>query len=429
MPPAAGQRRRTRRPVGCSLVAGAVHTIGDRRSLVRRCRAIIGPLAVAVSGLVAAPVAGAAVASVNIGTSSGPLTQASIGVDLSCQVQHTGDTSLEFFPPSVTPGDCGTFVATGGVLFTPDFSNHDSSVAGSSLGTRTPFTAVSQTAATGAGTSASPKQVTTVADLGTTGLRIAELDSYVTGQESYRTDVTIQNRGSAQQTGVIYRAGDCYLQNSDVGFGFVEAGPKAVGCSENANNSPSGRIEEWYPITGGNNFTEDGFSTVWGQIASQMPFPDTCAQCNNRLDNGAGVSWSFTLASGGSTTFSHYTTFSPTGRTGAPPPVSNRPTPISPGRFGLPSNRRCIDKRKFTFRLRRPAGVVVKARVYINNVPTLTKRGAPIRKLTIRRLPNRGRFKVKIIATQDNGTRLITKRTYKKCRKSRVRGRRVRPRR
>jgi hypothetical protein len=371
------------------------------------------------------------VASQNIGTSSGPLTQVSVGVDLSCQVQHTGDTSLEFFPPSATPGDCGTFVATGGTLFTPDFSNHDSTFT-SGLGARTPFTAVGQGAVTGAGTTASPKRVATAADLGTTGLRITEFDSYITGQESYRTDVAIKNTGSAQQAGILYRAGDCYLQNSDVGFGFVEAAAKAVGCSANPNNSPAGRIEEWYPITGGNNFTEDSFSTVWGQIGSKTPFPDACGQCANRLDNGAGISWGFTLAPGASKAFSHYTTFSPTGRTGAPPPVRTRPTPISPRSFGLPTNKKCLDKRKFTFRLRRPAGRVVKAQVFINNVPTQTKRAKPgkrLKKLTIKRLPNRGRFKVKIIATQDNGTRLITKRTYKKCKKSRPKSRKVRPRR
>jgi hypothetical protein len=394
-------------------------------SLLRCWRSIIGLLSVAVCALVLPPVAGAVVPSVNIGRPAGPLTQVSIGADLSCQVQHTGDTSLEFFPPAASPGDCGTFVATGGALYTPDFSNHGSS-ATSSLGTRTPFTTVSQSAVTGSGTAASPTKVTTVANVGGTGLRISELDRYTTGQESYRTDVTIQNRGSGQQTGLIYRAGDCYLQNSDVGFGFAEPASKAVGCSANPNNTPPGRIEEWFPITGGNNFTEAGFSTVWGQIGAMTPFPDTCAQCTNTLDNGAGLSWRFTLAPGASATFSHYTTFSPTGRTGPP---RTAPTPISPGRFGLPSNRRCLDKRKFTFRLRRPVGYVVKAQVFINNVPVQTKRGRPIRRLTIKRLPNRGRFVVKIIATQNNGTRLITRRIYKKCKKTRPKGKKVRPRR
>jgi hypothetical protein len=380
-----------------------------------------------VSGLVAVPAASAAVASVDIGRPAGPLTQVSIGLDLSCQVRHATDTSLEFFPSATTPGDCGTFVATGGALYTPDFSNHDRS-ATSGLGTRTPFTSVSQSPASGAGTGGSPRQVTTVANTGNTGLRITQVDRYVTGQESYRTDVTIRNTGGAQQAGVIYRAGDCFLQNSDVGFGFVEPAARAVGCSANPNNTPPGRIEEWYPISPGSNFMEDRFSTVWAQIASRTPFPDTCAQCTNSLDNGAGLSWNFSVPPRGSATFSHYTTFSPTGRTGVPAPT--RPRPISPRRFGLPTNRRCIDKRKFSFRLRRPVGYVVKAQVFINNVPTKTARGRPrLRRLTIARLPNRGRFRVRIIATQNNSTRLITRRTYTRCKKTKPKGRKVRPRR
>jgi hypothetical protein len=389
--------------------------------LAPRCRITFVALLLALGALVAAPPAGAVVAAVNIGTPRGPLTQVSVGVDLGCQVQHTGDTSLEFYPPSTTPGDCGTMIAAGGTLFTPDFSNHGSTATGS-LGARTPFTGVSQSPVSGSGTTANPRRVTTVVNAG--ALRVTEVDRYITGQESYTTEVTLRNTGGAPQSGVLYRAGDCYLQNSDVGFGFAQPGQRAVGCSQNANNTPPGRIEEWVPITPGNNFTEDNFSGVWGQIAAKAPFNNTCAQCANSLDNGAGLSWSFNIAPGASATFSHYTTFSPTGRSGAPPPI-----PISPGRFGLPSNRRCLDKRKFSFRLRRPAGFVVKAQVFVNNVPVKTVRKSPVRKLRIRRLPNRGRFVVKIIATQNNGTRLITKRTYKKCKKSRPKGRKLPPRR
>src|SRR3954447_18226993 len=104
--------------------------------------------AVAAGALFAAPSALADVPSVNEGAPAGPLTQVSIGNDLSCQVQHTGDTSLELFPSSTTPGDCGTFVAVGGALYTPDFSNHGAT-ATSGLGTRTPYSPVSQTPVSG----------------------------------------------------------------------------------------------------------------------------------------------------------------------------------------------------------------------------------------------------------------------------------------
>jgi hypothetical protein len=287
---------------------------------VRAVRWVVASLASVVALLAGAGSAGAAVPAVDIGSPSGPLTQVSVGNDLSCQVKHTGDTSLEFFPSSSTPGDCGTFLVVGGTLFTPDFSNHDSS-ATSSLGTHTAFTPGSQTAKTGAGTSSNPFKVVTTASAGGTGVSITQTDSYVQGQESYRTDVTITNGGGGPQTIVLYRAGDCFLQNSDSGFGFTGA-TNSVGCSANANNTPAGRIEEFFPITGGNQFLEDTYSNVWAAIGTQNPFPNLCVQCASQVDNGAGISWSVTVNPGQSVTFSHYTTFSPTGRVGPPPPTS-----------------------------------------------------------------------------------------------------------
>jgi hypothetical protein len=268
------------------------------------------------------PAAFADVASEDIGTSGGPLTKVVVGNDLSCQVAHSGDSAFEFFPSGSAPGDCGTFLATGGSLYTPDFSSHGGT-ATTSLGERTPFTPVSQSGASGTGSSSSPHRLVTSADAGTTGLRVTQTDSYTSGQEAYRTDVVITNNGGATATGVIYRAADCYLQESDSGFGFSGSPDGSVGCSQNANNTPRGRIEQWVPITGGNTFTEDGYSNVWSKIGAQVPFANDCAQCEAQVDNGSGISWSFSVAPGQSATFSHYTTFSPSGRTGAPlpPPV------------------------------------------------------------------------------------------------------------
>jgi hypothetical protein len=283
-------------------------------------RWVVASLATVVALLVGTASAGAATPSVDIGSPSGPLTQVSVGQDLSCQIKHTGDTALEFFPSGATPGDCGTFLVVGGTLFTPDFENHDGT-ATSSLGDHTPFTPGGQTAKTGAGTSSNPFKVVTTAGAGGTGVSITQTDTYVQGQESYRTDVTVTNGGGGPQTVVLYRAGDCYLQNSDSGFGF--AGPNnSVGCSANANNTPPGRIEEFFPITGGSTYLEDSYSNVWSAIGTHNAFPNACVQCASQVDNGAGISWSVTINPGQSVTFSHYTTFSPTGRIGPPPPTS-----------------------------------------------------------------------------------------------------------
>ena len=287
-----------------------------------RRSSLVACLAGALVFFAAGGSAGASVPSVDIGASSGPLTHVAIGNELSCQIQHTGDTALEFFPSSTTPGDCGTFVAVGGTVFGPDFANHDGSATSSvTSGSYTPFSAGSQTAKTGSGTSSNPFKVVTTANLGGTGLSITQTDTYVAGQESYRTDVVIHNGGGSAQPFTVYRAGDCYLQGSDSGFGFSGTNG-SVGCSANANNTPPGRIEEWFPITGGANFLEDHYSSVWAAIATQAPFSNQCAQCTNSVDNGAGISWSGTIQPGQSLTFSHYTTFSPAGRSGPPPPTS-----------------------------------------------------------------------------------------------------------
>ena len=136
--------------------------------------------------------------------------------------------------------------------------------------------------------------------------------------------MTLENTGGATLTGVLYRAGDCYLQQSDTGYGFADAGAGAAGCAINANNAPAGRIEQWYPATAGARYMEAGYSEVWSFIATQQPFPNTC-RCAEAVDNGAGISWSFALAPGARATYAHFTVFSPTGVAGPPPAPADAP--------------------------------------------------------------------------------------------------------
>jgi hypothetical protein len=378
-------------------------------------------IAVVGAALAAASPALAAPPSQDEGVPGGPLTHVAIGDELSCQVQHTGDTSLEFFPSAATPGDCGTFLVAGGALYAPNFATHDGTATGG-LGAFTPFTPVSQTGVTGSGTSADPRKVVTVAGAGATGLQITETDTYVPGEESYRTDVAVHNTGGAAQDVILYRAGDCYLQNTDSGYGFADPATKAVGCAANANNSPPNRIEEWVPITGGNNFSEDGFSTVWSQIGAHTAFPDTCTHCGDLVDNGAGISWTISVPAGGTVTRSHFTTFSPTGVTG-PPPSAPPPTPPVTGPqgnpLGLPAPHGCVDVRKFSFKLHHaPGHPVVEVDIFINHRFTRAVTGADIKKLTLTKLPI-GKFLVRLVATQDSGAQLISQRKYIGCRKTR----------
>lgn len=393
-------------------------------------RARMALVALAAAALLAPP-ASAQTPFTEIATPSGPLTRVIVGNELSCQVAYAGDAALELYPSNATPGDCGTLVATGGTLFAPNFSGHSSSAA-SGIGTSTAFTPVSQSAVTGSGSGSDPRRVTTVVDAGS--LRITEVDSYVSGQEAYRTDVEIRNNGGSAASGTIYRAGDCYLQENDRGFGFVDAGANAAGCSLNANNSPAARIEQWYPLTAGARYMEASFGDVWTHIGTKAPFPNTC-RCDEQVDNGAGISWDFNLAPGATATFSHLTVFSPRGVAGPPPPPSNNPPPTTPpaalppafgpgGVVQAPSNRRCVSRRNFKIRLRNPPGTkIVAAIVKVNKRRVKTVRNVRVTaRVDLRGLP-RGRYTVSISILLDDGRTIKGKRKYRTCGTKRRRGR------
>ena len=125
-------------------------------------------------------------------TSSGPLTSIGTTSDLNCSVNHASDLQGEWFADTA----CATLVASGGTLYGPA-----SIPAGGGASPLTAYTPVSQSPVTGAGTSNDPYKIITVVDLGTSGLRLTQTDTYVVGEESYRTDVQLQNTGNAQVSG------------------------------------------------------------------------------------------------------------------------------------------------------------------------------------------------------------------------------------
>jgi uncharacterized repeat protein (TIGR01451 family) len=231
-------------------------------------------------------------------TSSGPLTQVGVGSNLNCSANHTGDTSGEFFGTT----SCGTWTVVGGVLYGPPLLATGFSP--------TAYTPVSQTAVTGAGTSANPFKVVTVVDAGSTGVRLTQTDTYTTGLESFRTDVVVSNSSGSSQSIRLYRAADCFLQNSDSGFGSLDLTTGAVACTTGL--TAGSRIEQWFPITSGSHAYEADYGSVYAQINAKQAFDDTC-ECTTQQDNGAGLSWDATIASGGTKTLSSLITFSPLG--------------------------------------------------------------------------------------------------------------------
>lgn len=275
----------------------------NRRRLLR-----VGVLVLSIGAVLAAWAAPASAATTAI-TSAGPLTRVEISDELNCAVDHVGDTRPEFFGDTA----CATLAVVDDVLYGPTVIP-----AGGSAFPRTPWTAVGQSGPTGTGSAGDPFEVVTVVAAGETGITLTQTDSYVVGQESYRTDVAVKNTSGAPKTVRLYRAGDCYLQDSDVGFGAVDTGTGAVSCVgvEPDSDPPvrGTRIEQWFPISAGSHYMEDDFDIVWAAVGSRQPFPDTC-KCSDTdyIDNGAGLSWDVAVAAGATGTVSSLITFSPVG--------------------------------------------------------------------------------------------------------------------
>lgn len=239
--------------------------------------------------------------------SGGPLDHIYVSEDLSCQVHIAGDLLNAFYPGSTVPGDCGTFVAVDGVLYASDYFSHEGTNT-LTLGTYGIFTPVSQSGVTGSGTSADPYRVVTVVDVGSTGLRLTQTDSYVEGDASYQTDVQVTNNSTVSKPVRVYRAGECLISGSISSYGFVSSG--APGCAQSPNNADGGRIEQWLPLTPADGYIEARYSDVWAAIASLGNLPNTCA-CSTLLAAAAGVNWDRALAPGASVTLSHEVVFTP----------------------------------------------------------------------------------------------------------------------
>ena len=236
-----------------------------------------------------------------INSGTGPLTAVEISPELNCAVQYLGDAASSFYNGTA----CATFISVSGTLYGPAIIP-----AGDNASPRTAFTPVSQMLS-GTGTADDPFRIVTEVAAGDSGIVVRQTDSYVTGQETYRTDTTVINTSSAQIEAIVYKAADCYLQDSDSGYGEYDSATGAISCI--ASLAPGARIEQFYPLTSGSSFYEDSYSSVWAAVGTRQPFPNLCSGCAVNIDNGMGLSWSITVAAGASTVISHLTNFSPLG--------------------------------------------------------------------------------------------------------------------
>lgn len=251
-------------------------------------------------------------------TSSGPILSIEVpnsaSLPMSCAVNYSG-WGQQFYGTRA----CGTYVLWGNTKYAPG-----SVPAGSGACTPNPctvWTVTSSSGPSGSGTALSPYCMTHTATGGAT-LTMTETDCYVTGNQHYRTTITLANSGGSPVSGVLWRAGDCYMNGvfGDNSYGLAGgSGAGSIACTE--NTAGTGRVIEWIPHTAGSTYMEDYYSSVWNRIGQNLAFANSCGQCPNFIDSGAGLSWQFQVAGGSTATFIHDTRFGPQSNQPPPPPV------------------------------------------------------------------------------------------------------------
>ncbi len=100
----------------------------------------------------------------------------------------------------------------------------------------------------------------------------------------------------------------------------------------------------------------------------------------------------------------------------APTPTPTTIPKPAPKPVALPSAKKCVSRRNFKIRLRKPAGVTIReALVLVNGKKIDTVRGKRLRAPVDLRGQPKGRFTVKITIVVSDGRRLNSSRRYKTC--------------
>ena len=198
---------------------------------------------------------------------------------LNCYVEIAGDSSPEFFGGTA----CGTFVSYGGVVYGPEY------VPAGGAAQQVAFTPVSCPADPDPipGLTAIQRCVS----LGDTGLKLRQIDRYAPQGTAITTEIMFYDGPSTGQV-IVYRAGDCYVANSDFGTGTINLASRTVSCVSDETT----RVQQWQDQTTWTQATmeEAFYSSIWARIGAQEMFANVASE--EVQDNGAGLSWAFNLA-------------------------------------------------------------------------------------------------------------------------------------
>jgi len=240
---------------------------------------------------------------------SGKLSNIWVNNQLGCQVDHSGNgEGGEFFGgelSSIIDADdyvsCATWIAVGSETFGIYYEE---------------LTPRSQSMG-GKGTKRKPFKITTVsdvgnADVGNTGLRVTQVDSYRVTDDYYRTKVTLQNRKNSKVEAIVYRAGDCYLNMRDT---FTRG--KLVGSNQPAcESTDQAKPEELslIPISSGSSYFAGDQNLIWPSGTAPQPYENTIINDKDPVsgndidtDSGVGLSWEVSIGAGNQVSRSNYT--------------------------------------------------------------------------------------------------------------------------
>lgn len=228
-----------------------------------------------------------------------------VGANASMQIYHERYISGQVFGEA----DSGIFLWVNGLLYGSNLGGtHSFSAANPTL----PFTTLRHEGPTGSGTSADPLTITTLLQVGDTGLEVEQKVSYVNGQDYFRIGWEIRNQSTATVTFDFFHAADLYFADSDQGYGYYDPGSGGVGGAD-INRS-------WYmmfvPAQPPTAYQEGPYSTIWGNIGycfdSQCqlgPGLGNTVLPDEYLDNGVGLQWHRSLGPGESTTLGDWWSF------------------------------------------------------------------------------------------------------------------------
>lgn len=217
----------------------------------------------------------------------GPLLSIKIGADGSFQVRHAAKTDYQFNPPASALGDAGVLLAdlTNGRLYAPDFANHDDTDVSISYNTWDPHSQSVVMTADGVS-----RVITTLQTLGD-DLTVILIDSYVHGQNCWRTDIIIQNVTTTDYDVILYRMADVYLNGSNNGYGATRAGG-IVGVTENEDNDPVGNALWLAPLVA-DQYEEDDPTTLWSKLESLADLDNTVIATSD--DAACCVAWELSI--------------------------------------------------------------------------------------------------------------------------------------